>query len=153
MNFKSTGYSEGNKQQTGYSYKTGDDFINTYTLKDRVNDLEHQVSEIITKLNLHKNETNQLIMQKFSIEEMLKTKGDEVDTTLSEEINKVNMEIEKHVHHQNIENKRIWDLITKVKTDNTALTNKLKCLHNRLDEIWRQVGLEIVFDEENERKN
>lgn len=78
---------------------------------------------------------------------MLNTKSTEVGNTLSEEIEKINMEIDKHFNHQNIENKRVKDLITKVKTENTALTNQLKYLEKRIDEIWKLVGVEIPYDD------
>ena len=137
-----------NMQSTTNSLKNTDDndFINTYSLKDRLFDLEGQLNDILMTVNTHKTEGKQLMIQKLAISEMLNTKSNDVEITLLEEINKVDTEINKHFHHQNIENKRIKDHITKVKTENTALHNQLKYLEKRIDQMWKLVGVEINPD-------
>ena len=72
---------------------------NSASLKGKLSILEESINEIANEMNAHKNEVNHLKSEKDSIQELLKSKHDEVKNTLIQDLNKVEEEMKRHFAH------------------------------------------------------
>lgn len=128
-------------------------FINSYSLDDRAQLLDIELSEIFESISKYNTEKNSLNIQNNTISNILHLKGNEVDSTLKEEIEKIDIELTKHFDHQKIENNRIRNFIDQIKIENVTLTNQIRDINKRINELWNVVGLEINHNNEDSDDN
>ena len=109
-------------------------------LKGKLSILEESINEIANEMNAHKNEVNHLKSEKDSIQELLKSKHDEVKNTLIQDLNKVEEEMKRHFGHQKAENSRLQQQISQLKTEKIVLQQQLISLQKRIVDLEMQVG-------------
>jgi len=91
-------------------------------------------------MNIHKQDVNNLKLEKDSIQETLKSKTHEVKTTLLQELNKVEEDMKRHFSHQKAENSRLQQQISQLKSEKTVLQGQLIALQRRIGDLEMQVG-------------
>ncbi len=121
------------------------EIINTYSLKDRICELEIQLYDMLQTTEQHSKDFTQLLLQKKAINENLENKGIDVKKTIDSEIGKVLSELQKHFAHQKKENERLDLAIKSAKQENVNLNKDLNKLEARFFEIWNLVGLEVDY--------
>ena len=113
---------------------------NSASLKGKLGILEESINDIANEMNAHKGEVNNLKFQKDNIQELLKSKHDEVKNTLLQDLNKVEEEMKRHFGHQKAENSRLQQQISQLKTEKTVLQQQLISLQKRIVDLEMQVG-------------
>ena len=113
---------------------------NSASLKGKLSILEENINDIANEMNSHKGEVSNLKLQKDNIQDLLKSKHDEVKNTLIQDLNKVEEEMKKHFGHQKAENSRLQQQISQLKTEKTVLQQQLISLQKRIIDLEMQVG-------------
>ena len=125
---------------------SGQTFMNnsTATLKGKVYYLEESISNSKSELMAHANETEYLKTEKESIEEMMKSKQEEVKNSVLQDLNKIIEELQRHFGHQKSENKRLKQQVDHIKSKNQILQKDLEALDKRVVDLELQVGIDDV---------
>ena len=95
-------------------------------------------------MNTHKKDVTSLKTEKDTLQEMLQLKAREVKSTLVQELNKIEDEMQRHFSQQKAENSRLQQQISQLKTEKTVLQNQLIALQRRITDLEMQVGNDDV---------
>ena len=110
------------------------------SLKGKLLTLEETVRQLTEELAVYKNQVHLLKQEKQTLETVLTTKIEDVRKGLFGELNKVEVEMNKHFTHQKAENGRLQQQITTLKGEKTSLEQQLMLLQRRINELESQVG-------------
>lgn len=112
------------------------------SLKGKLLSLEEHVRGISNEMSQHKKEIILIKSEKDTLQGVLNMKINDVRTSLSSEIARVEDEMKRHFANQKNENIRLQNQINFMKGEKTGLQAQLMKLQSRILELENQIGNE-----------
>ena len=113
---------------------------NTANLKGKVSNLTETCRQLTENLNVHKKEVQILRSEKETLESVLTMKCQDTRKALTNELHRVQEEINRHYSNQKAESQRLTQQLSNLKTDKTALEKEVLRMTKRIEELELQIG-------------
>ncbi|MCQ2820283.1 MAG: hypothetical protein MJ252_23705 [archaeon] len=110
------------------------------SLRSRYYVLEQNLNEVLNELEEEKKNRDDVFSGQGNMEDFIALKASKIEDDVEGSIDKMDSEIQKSLSHQKAENSRLQQQITQLKGDNTVITNQLKAVQKRIEDIELQVG-------------
>lgn len=141
-NFKpnTTGNLQNNTTGPSFGFKP-DSMFSADNLKGKLQGLEQKILEAAAEINENKKKVINNGNAKDEIQDYLKQKNKDVHSKLSEEIDKVEEDMNNHFTKQKTENAKLQDDIAKLKDQKRQLQDLLMALQRKITDLEVQAGI------------
>ena len=115
---------------------------NTAHMKGKLQNLNETVRHLTENLNVHKKEVQILRSEKETLESVLTMKSQDTRKALTNELHRVQEEINRHYSNQHAEAQRLNQQMSNLKTEKTALEKEILRMTKRIEELELQIGVD-----------